>query len=204
MNPSRQFVRFRMLTIPNKFFMTFRISVDDRVEFHGSIGENVTLTLYPYIEIQVSRPREYDQGSTTTRVWNPNDRIELTRFTQPLFIHEIDAALESMKLQEMYVYTGDRLDLNFKLAEEKKRVCQIGGVYVSIIPTVIEIDGKRLEGLRFIFNKEDSAFSLTLTEIEAFRYNLDKINIDAMALQLYEIFRKTGKTNLTPQTIPPM
>ena len=194
---SRQYVRCRVLSIPGKFNVSVRIMIDNRTEFRSlsDSGENIALTLSPAIETQIVRPRT--DPTAGPRIWNPNDSLMLSKFTLPLFLQDLDAVVESLKLTEMFVYTGDRLELNPKLAEEKRRIFRANqSFYVEIIPTVVESEEKRVEGIRLTFNKEPSQVSLTIPEIDSYRFTLKNLQPDIIALLLFNHYWKTGTTEM--------
>ena len=203
---TRKHIRYRILTLSGKLAVSVRITVDQRNEFRSfnDTSEGITLSLYPNIELQIIHPRPVDENGNTIRVWNPNDTLVLSNNTLPLFMKDLDTVMKSLQLTEMYVYTGERLDLNSKLAEEKKRIFRSSPTFfVEIIPTVLELDEKRMEGLRFTFNKEPSVVALTLSEIESLTSNLKRLDANQMALQLYQMYAKTGRTEIKSQ-FPPM
>lgn len=200
----RQYIRYRVLNIPWKLNISMRISVDHRNEYRHSDDsrDSISLTLYPTLDLQIIHTRPID-SLEAPKVWNPNDTLSLSKFTLPIFIHELKLVCEAIKIQEMFVYTNDRLDINPKLAEEKRRIFQASSTFfVEIIPSVVDED-KRVEGIRFTFNKEPSVFYLNLIEVESLMYTLQSVNFDILALQMYDMYHKTGSTNFSQQ-FPPM
>ncbi len=196
----KQIVRYRFLTIPNKMHADIRITVDEssradvKSKFEG--GESTTLVLLPMINIQLVRPLESDgNGGRFRPMGNMNDSIGLTKFNYPTFLSELKQINEDLKTPDLYVYRGDRLDLNDAVAEKVRRAFIIGRTSIEFRAVVIEqptdiSNTQRLEGIKMKFNNEDSSMLFTLRELESMIWILDHVDIDNLVLQMYNSFMR--------------
>jgi hypothetical protein len=182
--------RFRFLSIPNKLYCDVRISSDDksRPDF-TSIGENgisTTISLYPTVIISISHPSEFDETGRRIRTpFNPNDSLGLTKYLYPIFVRELRGFTEDMKISDLYIYHGKRLDLNDELADKIRRVFMVGNTAVEFSAVILETDDTRMEGMKIKFNNENSTVSLTINEMDVLLYNLEHIDIDSVAMMMF-------------------
>lgn len=202
-NSKRENIRYTFFSIPDKLRGTIRLSVDMvSAEFHtsGDYGSSTSISLFPYIDLNIQRPMVYDEG-TGRRVrarTDMGDWLPMNRFNFPTFCREFKEACKSLEIREMYAYTGDRLDLNEALAETHKRTFKIGDYTIEIIPTLLETEKERLEGLRLTINSEPHSVSLTLNELNSMMWAIDHLDIDSISLALYA--RVTGTAKPDPAT----
>ncbi len=194
----KQIVRYRFLTVPSKLYADIRVTVDDtghsetRSTYDG--GKSITLMLLPMINIQLVKPLEItDDGRRHRPVPSINDSIGLTKFNLPTFISELKGIYEDMKTPDLYVYRGERLDLNDAAAEKIRRAFIVGRSGVELRAVVIEQPTEnggfeRLEGIKFKINNEDSTVLLTLREIESMLWTFDHIDVDSLVLMMYTNF----------------
>ena len=61
----------------------------------------------------------------------------------------------------------------------------IGMTTVEISPVVIVQDDSRLEGVKMKFNNEQSSVLLTLNDLTALQDNINRFDIDSIAMLLY-------------------
>ena len=194
----KQIVRYRFMTIPNKLYADVRVTVDEsshsetKSSYEG--GKSTTLVLLPMINIQMLRPLETDENGRRYRPQSSmNDSIGLTKFNYPIFVNELNGIYEDMRTPDLYVYTGDRLDLNEKAAEKIRRAFTIGRTSIEFKAVVIEqpTDSgtvERLEGIKMKFNNEESTVLLTLREIESMLWIMKGVDIDNIVLTMYLSF----------------
>lgn len=194
----KQIVRYRFMTIPNKLYADVRVTVDEsshsetKSSYEG--GKSTTLVLLPMINIQMLRPLETDENGRRYRPQSSmNDSIGLTKFNYPIFVNELNGIYEDMRTPDLYVYTGDRLDLNEKAAEKIRRAFTVGRTSIEFKAVVIEqpTDSgtvERLEGIKMKFNNEESTVLLTLREIESMLWIMKGVDIDNIVLTMYLSF----------------
>lgn len=192
---AKQIVRYRYLTIPNKLYADVRITVDE--SSHAEIintyegGKSTNIVLLPMINIQLVRPVEMsDTGRRFRAAGSQNDSIGLTKYNYPTFIMELKSIYEGMKTPDLYVYRGERLDLNDKVAESIRRVFIIGRTNVEFRPVVIEQSNEtggidRIEGIKIKFNNEASSTLLTLREVESMLWIMNHTDIDNLVITMY-------------------
>lgn len=191
----KQIVRYRYLTVPNKMFVEVRITVDEnsRVETKNAFdtGTSTNLMFLPMINVQLLKPAQVDETGRKFRpIPSQQDSIGLTKFTYPIFLTELKEIYDGMKTQDVFVYTGDRLDLNAKVADNIRRAFMIGRNAIEFSATVIEQqtesgDIERLEGIKIKFNNEDSTVLLTVREVESLIWLLNKADIDSIVFTMY-------------------
>lgn len=192
----KQIVRYRFMTIPYKMYADIRITIDDssRAEVSSTYngGKSTNIILLPMINIQILRPKEVDGNGGRFRPTSANDSIGLTKFNFPTFINELKAINEDMKTPDLFVYRGDRLDLNDKVAEKVRRAFIIGRTSIEMRAVVIEQNGdsgvQRIEGIKLKFNNEDSTVLLTLREVESMIWIMDHTDIDGLVFKMYTDF----------------
>lgn len=187
----KQIVRYRFLTITGKLTADIRLTLDgDRSAEFVSKREDTTsvsLSIFPIVAISLIRPAEMDENGRRVRPpFNPNDSVGMTKFSIPLFVRELSGAVRDMKIPELFKYINDRLEINEQGAERTRRVFMIGNTTIELSMVIIEDrNGTRMEGIKMKFNNEASSVALTINEAESLLYNLEHMNVDAVALQLY-------------------
>jgi len=190
----KQIVRYRFINIPTKLIGEIRITVDDRsAEYQAAFdgGRATNVTLYPVINLQIMKitTEITDTGAVRRVPWDMNDSIGLTKFTYPIFLNELIAINESMKIPELYTYRGTRLEMNETLAEKIRKVFIIGNTTIEFTPQVIELNENTVvEGIKIKFNNEKSSVLLTLNELSSLLYALKKLDIDLVSIQMYTNF----------------
>lgn len=188
----KQVVKYRLLSIPNKLFMEMRLILDRGYEY-TSINDGSKYTsanIAPIIGLSIVRKDETDEnGNRVKAVWNPNDHLGMTKFNLPIMYEELHGIQQDMKKPELYTYHGKRLELNETLAENIRRVFIIGNVTIELSAVVIvQPDESRVEGIKIKFNNENSSVLLTLNELTSLIYNINHLNIDTLAMQMYQAF----------------
>lgn len=187
----KEIVRHRFMTIPGKLTGDIRITIDDRAAEYSSDfdgGHSTNISLYPMIGLTIKRSPEIDSsGNKVKAPWNPNDNIAMTKFTFPMLVNEVKGINEDMKIPDLYVYRGDRLELNEKKAEEVRRVFMIGNTTIELAAVIIVLPDteRQVEGIQMKFNNDQSTVLLTVTELESFTYNLEHLDVDTITFMMY-------------------
>lgn len=215
----KQIARYRFMTIPNKLYADVRITVDETThaetknQYDG--GRSTNLVLLPMINLQILRPLESDGNGRKFRPSaSMNDSIGLTKFNLPTFIMELKTIYNDMKTPDLYVYRGDRLDLNDTVAEKIRRAFIIGRTSIEFRAVVIEQlqetgSSDRIEGIKMKFNNEESTILLTLREVESMLWIFNHVDIDNIVLTMYmnliernSYERKKPVVDITPVSKP--
>ena len=203
---NRQSVRYRILTIPKKMTVDMRVSAagDSRPEFysHGRNNDSdcTSITIFPIISIALIRPGIIDDnGNYIKAKWDPNDSIALTKYNLPLFINELREIYNNFKEPKLFSYTGERLELNAKLAEKFRKVFMIGDTTIELSIVVInELENDReifYEGLKVKFNNEDHVGLLNINDLSSLLYTLTHVDMDSLALSLYKTYIRDAFRN---------
>lgn len=195
----KQIVRYRFMTIPSKLTGEIRITVEDRAVEYLSVydgGQSTSVSLSPIINLAITRPPETDENGNRVRPpWNPNDSICLTKFSLPIFLKELKGIERDMQTPELYTYHGTRLELNDEAANKVRRVFMISNTTLELTAVVIEqLDETKVEGIKMKFNNEQSTVLLTLNELTSLVYNLNALNPDQLAFQLYLTYVNRAST----------
>lgn len=186
----KQVVRYQNLVISGKLRSEIRINVDERgVEYSSNYegNMNTSISLFPIISLTIIRPSVLDDNGMKAKTpWNPNDSLGMTKYTLPLFVDELKGIHKDMRIPELYTYHGKRLELNEEIAAKVRRVFMIGIVTLELSAVVIVLDDdSRVEGIKVKFNNEQSTVLLTLNELTSLIFNLDKLDVDSIALMMY-------------------
>jgi len=200
----KQTVRYTVLIISGKLRADVRITIDDvrSPEFmsNNNGDKSTTLGLFPFITIALTKPPETDENGNKVRApWNPNDSLGMTKYTFPIFVRELSGIYQDLKTNDLYTYTGKRLELNEEVAMKIRRVFMVGNTVVELSAVVIhQSDESRVEGIKMKFNNEQSSVLLTLNDIESLTMTLRSVDIDVVALLMY--FNYITKPTLKPYT----
>jgi hypothetical protein len=190
----KQVVRFQNLVIAGKLRTEVRITIDDRGgEWSSSYNgdKSTAITFLPTITLTLTRPGEIDEnGNRTKAPYNINDNLGMSKYNFPIFINELKAIYQDLKITELYTYKGKRLELNEEVASKIRRVFMIGKVTLELSAVVVvqpDSSGEdtRVEGIKMKFNNEQSSVLLTLNEFESLIYNLEHFDIDSVCLLMY-------------------
>jgi hypothetical protein len=191
----RQTVRYLVLIIPSKLRVDVRLSVDEEhnPEYRSTSengDKNVSLSMFPFVGISIMRPGEIGEDGRRIRApWNPNDHLTLTKFTLPIFIHRLKEIQANLRIKELYKYQGKRLELDEEIAKDVRLAFMIGQSAVELTPVVIvQDDDSRVEGIKMKFNNEQSHVLLTLNELYSLYHNLTYIDVDIIALNIYNSY----------------
>ena len=198
----KQIVRYRSFIIPSKLVCEVRITVDDRsVEYSSAFdnGRSTNINLFPIVSLSIQKSSEVDENGNKIRApWSANDSIGMSKFNLPIFINELSEIIKGMKIQDLYRYVGNRLEVNDKLANTARRVFMIGTTTIEIAPVVIDqLDDIKVEGVKLKFNNEQSSVLLTLNDLTSLYYNLTHMDIDNIAFNIYKtyIMKNNGLSN---------
>jgi hypothetical protein len=190
----KQIVRYQNLIILNKLRSEVRLTIDDKsIEFVTNYNgdKNTSIGLFPIVSLTLLRPSEIDEnGSRIRSAWNPSDILGMTKYTLPIFVSELKAIQNDLKISDLYTYSGKKLELNDTVATKIRRVFMIGRVTVELSAVVIVQqdtlgEDVRLEGIKMKFNNEQSTVQLTLNDIESLVFNLSNLDVDNISLLMY-------------------
>ena len=105
----------------------------------------------------------------------------------------------NFKEPKLFSYTGERLELNAKLAEKFRKVFMIGDTTIELSIVVInELENDReifYEGLKVKFNNEDHVGLLNINDLSSLLYTLTHVDMDSLALSLYKTYIRDAFRN---------
>lgn len=187
---SKQYVRYQGLIIPSKLRLDIRLTIDERGGEYVSSNADISssnITFFPIIGLTITRKNEIDENGQKIKIpFNPNDTLNMSKFTMPLLANNLKGIQKDLLIIDMYKYQGKRLELNEKLAEEKRRVFMVGNTTLELtIVVIVQEDESRVEGIKMKFNNEQSSVLLTLNELDSLVYTLDHLDVDSIAFLLY-------------------
>ena len=197
-------IKYRVLNIPNKLTMEVRYTLsnyDGTIERDGA--KYSCLNINPLIGISIVKNADVDENGIKVKApWNPNDHIGMTKYNLPILYDELYGIQQDMKKPELYTYHGTRLEINETLAEEIRRVFIIGNITVELSAVVIvQNDESRVEGIKMKFNNEQSSVMLTLNELTSLIFNINHLNVDGIAISMYNTFITSNKGLITSNTV---
>lgn len=192
----KHYIRYQVLNIPDKLRCEIRINIGDKSPEYTSesmTGRNTSITLYPIITLNITRPVEVDENGNRTRAkLNPNDMLSMTRYQLPLLIDELKSIENDMKTPELFTYQGKRLELNEESAKRIRKVFMIGTMTLELTAVVIvQPDESRVEGIKMKYNNEQSTVLLTLNDLRSLIFTLEHTDIDNIAMLLYTTYGKS-------------
>lgn len=198
-------LRYNCFTIPDKLRGDIRISFDDnRTPELSSVWEGndmYNVNLFPLFSLGIIRKTELnDEGVYQKAPWNPNDNLGMTKYNLPIFLKELLGIQKDLEIPELYTYHGNRLELNEEIASKIRRPFMVGNTTVELSAVIItQMDDTRVEGIKIKFNNEQSSVMLTLNDLTSLVYNLEKLNMDNLALQIYSSFKNKKDLKEIPQ-----
>ena len=188
----KKVIRFLNLSIPGKVKVETRISFDERSETitTQTVDPIVGIRVFPWMSITIQRPYNPEEKS----VWNPNDSLGLNTYTLPIFMDNLIGMQKDLKIPELYKYMGSKLEVDTAAAEKIRRVFMVGNNTVELTAVVIEQpDESKVEGIKMKFNNEQSVALLSLNDIEAMIYTINRVNMDTLSAMAYFNFYKADK-----------
>lgn len=203
----KQIVKYRLLSISNKLTMEIRITADDtRSPEYTTMRDGdkyINLNLAPVVGISLLKNGDIDENGNRIKLpWNPNDHITMTKYNLPILYEELHGIQQDMKKPKLYTYQGNRLELNETIAEDIRRVFMIGNTTIELSAVVIiQTDETRVEGIKMKFNNEQSSILLTLNELSSLVYNINHIDMDVIAINMYHSFISRSNKNDSSTTV---
>lgn len=203
----KQQVKYQVVGIPGKLRFEIKLLVDDtkdRGEYVASVnGDRFTsLSIYPILSLSIIRVGEVDEnGNKSKAPYNPNDTLSMGRYNYPIFVSELCNIHKGFKTPELYSYVDKRLEMDNELAAKIRRVFMLGNTVIEMAPVVIiQPDESKVEGMKIKFNNEQSSVLLTLNDVESLLFTMKTVDVDSIALNLYQQYIKTGVKNYTPES----
>lgn len=203
----KQQVKYQVVGIPGKLRFEIKLLVDDtkdRGEYVASMnGDKFTsLSIYPILSLSIIRIGEVDEnGNKSKAPYNPNDTLSMGRYNYPIFVAELCNIHKGFKTPELYSYVDKRLEMDEEVASKIRRVFMIGNTVIEMTPVVIiQPDENKVEGMKIKFNNEQSSVLLTLNDVESLLFTMKTVDVDSIALNLYQQYIKTGVKNYAPES----
>lgn len=212
----KETVRYQFALIPGKLRAEIKLTIDlqrpSEYYTNGDDQKGLSMNFLPLVTLTIARPTVTDEnGNKVKPPYNNNDQLGMTKYNFPLFMRQATAFQEKMKTPDLYTYIGERLELNEKKAEEVRDVFPIGNSMVELSAVIITRDtekNSRIEGIKIKFNNEQSTVVLTINEYDSLIYNLEHVDIDNLALNLYLNFitrpARSRQKNFNENTLKPL
>lgn len=204
----KQRVNYQVLLLKNKLRIYLTTTIDTMKSpiytSNNDKGSTTGITVYPSVEIRLIKFIEDDTGRRIPKPWDIQDVVSLDKRDIAIFVNEFKQMMDKMKTPDLYVYTGNRLELNEKIAAKNRQVFKAWTSTVELSAVVvIDEDDKRVEGIKMKFMNEDHSVLLTLNDMESLYYNLSRLDIDTLCLLMYLNFMNnpSGRTSFTPETL---
>ena len=191
------------MNIPGKLKCEIRVTINTegtmRTEstYSSANSEGYTLNLAPLYQITIIRRNDSESGVPPVR--NMSDSISLTKYHMSIFLDNLTAVYNGLKIPSMYGYdAGNKLQLNEVEATKIIKIFKVWNTAIEMAPVVIlNSDDTRMEGIKLMFSNEESMVLLTLTDIEALMFGMNNADMDAVAIGLFQASKSTDfqKTN---------
>lgn len=202
-------IRYSPWMILNKLKIEVKLSIDEKTvwksQFNGS--NYVSWNFNPQTVLMILREKEFgDNGTPVKNNWSPGDSLLLNKYHYPIMVEELKTIQTSMKIPDLYTYTGKRLELNEEVAQKVRRTFRIGRIdAIELAPVVIVQDDERIEGIKMKFNHEDHHVLLTVNDLTSLVYTMENLDIDSIILNMYlsHIKNPDKPTNLNSSNYNP-
>lgn len=151
-------------------------------KFNYMGNDYLKITPYPFITVDISDKTERKDEWSSNTFFNANRR-ELYGLVKKL--NKVYNSFISEK--DLFYYDNNRLMLNIQKAKQCSDYCICSSKIILIQPCVIESDEnyeKQYEGVFLCINSLDYHTKLTFEELEFLIYELKKLDMSSLAIQL--------------------
>ena len=169
-----------------------KIPVVDRSNYCGA--EYFRVAPHPFITIDISGGRDKSDD-----IRNPGYRVNLNRMYKHIFTEKIKQFISYYLEKENLFYYDKSGKLKLDTSEtfvEEVRIKQNGTV-LRMSPIVVytdpEVESTACEGAYFMINTPDYGCMLTFDELSGLYNMLHDLNMDAMAMQLLQLYQTRPK-----------
>ena len=151
------------------------------------------LILHPFITLDIRASKDKLES------WNNNMSINLNKLNTFKVLPIIQEMITNFNIKEMYYYMDGVLHINKKLVNDNQRVIQINDKALCFIYDTHYSDNENrwYEVVRMCINTYDYYCKLTLLELKYLYYQLNKIDMDVLAVELYRTYLMDKKLNNT-------
>ena len=207
-------VTFDMARINKMMKIKFGLIVhsDDTAKFKGAPIINKThwygtdtlkLTPNPFIILDISASSDKDEG------WSPNKTVTLNRYYLFRFLQGLKKLIDSFRTcKNLFYYQNNELVVNNNLAESVSiSIPTANSKTILLMPCVVPDEESSLnkvyEGCIFCINTMENYAYLTYTEMEYLMYELSKIDMNSLSLQVISIVKQYEGLQSETIKIPP-
>ena len=139
---------------------------------------------YPMVTIEISSNTDRGEG------WNSNRSVTLNKMTRFQFVNRLRTIIKSFKeIKSLFYYQNDKLCIDKDIANSIRDMVKVSQKTCLFMPSVIEDEEtkEQFEGVVFMINSPDNYCYLTFEELEYLCDTLNRIDFDAITLQLINL-----------------
>ena len=195
-------LKFGLIIKPDEFSSFKTQQVVSKFSYNGN--NYIKLNPNPYIILDIS-------SSYTTKgdSWSSNQTVSLNRYYLFRFLQGLKKLIADFQSRKnLFYYSKNELIVNDMVADEIAISVLTGtGKTVMMKPCVVPDEesttGNVYEGCIFYINNMENFAYLTYTEIEYLYYELSKIDMSVLSLQLIGVVEQYEKMKTEKIIVPP-
>ena len=166
-------------------------------------NRNVIFSPRPYVTLDIN------DTVGNTESWSNATSIVLNRIALFQMIHKLEKFIKSFEIKDIFYFQNKKLHVDVNLAKSEAQTIIMPQKRLFIMHCVVpdkQNEEIEYEGGNFMFNTIDNFCLLTYDEILALKYELAKIDMSTLSLQLINIYLmeklKSSDTEMIEETKP--
>jgi hypothetical protein len=194
-------LKFGLIVKPDDTTKYKDANVISKFNYYGN--DYLRVNPSPYIIIDIT------SYMTKGESWNPNQSVTLTRYYLFRFLQGLKRLINDFHShKDLFYYQNDELVVDNDIANEITISVQTSGSKLvmmkpCVVPDEESSTGNVYEGCIFYINNMENFAYLTYTEMEYLYYELAKIDMTSLSLQLITIVKQFENQQSTKITTPP-
>ena len=181
----------------NKYSKQWKIIND----YQSYGNRNLTFSPRPFVTLDIN------DTVGNTESWSNTTSIVLNRLSLFQMIHKLEKFIKSFEIKELFYLQNKKLHVDVNLAKSEAQTIVMPQKRLCIMHCVVpdkQNEEIEYEGGNFMFNTIDNFCLLTYDEILALKYEIGKIDMSALSLQLINIYLmeklKSSDTEIIEET----
>jgi hypothetical protein len=165
-------------------------------------NRNIIFSPRPFVTLDIN-------DTSGSEAWSSATSIVLNRLSLFQMIHKLEKFIKSFEINELFYFQNKKLHVDTSLAKSESQIIIMPQKRLLIMHCVVpdkQNEEIEYEGGNFMFNTIDNFCLLTYDEILALKYELSKIDMSVLSLQLINIYfmekLKSSNTALIEETKP--
>lgn len=160
----------------------------DKFSYAGS--KYLKLSPRPYITIDICESKDKNDS------WNSNLQVNLNKFVLFDLLRKLRSMINKFKIKDMFFIKNNHLHVNTESANSNCEFVKTPNKIIKLLHCVVKDEDNielEYEGICFMINSIDNYCFLTYTELEYLYYELSKINMTELSMQLLNAYLITEK-----------